>query len=193
MILTCLPEMIQWVSDMGWTGNQRWRILFLQYGAFWPGLLQDWQSNYGAQPWSMFLTYSFLHSGPLHLFGNMMVLFWLGPMIMDRLGTTKFFAIWAISALGGAIAFALMSNGVRPMVGASGSIFGLMGAHIMLNYVHAGRVTVAVSLTAALVALNVVTFIIEDGLLAWQTHLGGYIAGGLAAALLHRAYARFPT
>jgi len=120
-----------------------------------------------------------------------MVLFWLGPMVMDRLGTSKFFAIWAISALGGAIAFALLSNGVRPMVGASGSIFGLMGAHIMLNYVHAGRIPAALSLTAALVALNIVTFIVEDGLLAWQTHLGGYIAGGLAAALLHRAYTRF--
>lgn len=184
MIVTCLPEMVQWISDMGWTGTQRWRILFLQYGAFWPGLLQDWQPNYRFQPWAMFFTYSFLHSGPAHLLGNMLVLLWLGPLVMERLGGARFFILWALSALGGAVAFALLSNGVTPMVGASGSIFGLMGAYVVLHYGKSGRFGAVVLITAALIALNIVTFIVEDGLLAWQTHLGGYITGALVALAL---------
>ncbi len=181
MTLTCGLELIVAAADIGLIGSTRWRALVLQYGACWPGLMRDWQPNYAAQPWTMFLSYSFLHAGVLHLLGNMAVLLWVGPGLVARLGQMRFLFLWVGSVLGGGITFVSMANDLTPMVGASGAVFGLMGALVMMDYVRASRYGAALGITAGLVLLNIAMLIIEDGLLAWQTHLGGYIAGGFVA------------
>lgn len=184
MILTCGLELIMAAADIGLIGSVRWRSLVLQYAAFWPGLMRDWQPNYAAQPWTMFLSYSFLHAGILHLLGNMAMLLWVGPGLAERVGQRGFALLWVGSALGGGIVFVAMASATTPMVGASGAVFGLIGAIVMLDYVQTGRYGKAIGITAALALLNVVMLITENGLLAWQTHLGGYLAGGLIAMLL---------
>ena len=181
--LIVVPELVQWPADLGWVGTGRWRTLLVQYGAFWPGLLQNWQPNYALQPWTMFITYSFLHGGPLHLLGNVMVLLWIGPGVVKHLGQTRFVAIWIISTLGGAIAFALLATSPTPMVGASGSIFGLLGATVALQYLKPARYWTAAGITLGLIGLNVITLIMENGFLAWQPHLGGYITGMIMGML----------
>ncbi|MEP4639099.1 MAG: rhomboid family intramembrane serine protease [Yoonia sp.] len=184
MALTCGLELIVAAADIGLIGSARWRALVLQYGACWPGLMRDWQPNYAAQPWTMFLSYSLLHAGVLHLLGNMAVLLWIGPGLVTRIGQLGFLLLWVGSVLGGGIVFVAMANDPTPMVGASGAIFGLMGALVMLDYVRTGKYDKALGITAALVLLNIAMLIIEDGLLAWQTHLGGYIAGGVIALFI---------
>lgn len=129
----------------------------------------------------MFLSYSFLHGGVLHLLGNALVLLWIGPIVVDRMGVTGFLLIWVVSALCGALAFALLTTGTTPMVGASGSIFGLLGAAVALFYLRAGRVWAGIGITLGLVMLNIVTLIVENGFLAWQPHLGGYVIGAIIA------------
>lgn len=184
-ILLCTGiELLLLAADFGLIGSLRWRSLWLQNGAFWSGLLRNWQPNYAAQPWLMFATYSFLHVGPGHLLGNMVVLAWLGPALQDRLGRVGFCALWLAAASGGALCFALLSTSPAPMVGTSGAIFGLLGAIVALDYLDRGDLSAVLSMTGVLAALNALTFVLEQGGLAWETHLGGYLAGLLAVAAL---------
>lgn len=184
MAVTCGLELLVSAADLGLIGSARWRALVLQNGACWPGLLRDWQPNYPAQPWTMFLSYSLLHAGLLHLAGNMLMLFWIGPGLVARIGSAGFLLLWVGSALGGALVFVAMATGPTPMVGASGAVFGLIGALVMLDYARTDRIGKALLITLGVVVLNVVMLIIEDGLLAWQTHLGGYVFGAALAFIL---------
>ncbi|MEP4988498.1 MAG: rhomboid family intramembrane serine protease, partial [Paracoccaceae bacterium] len=167
MVLTCGLELIVAAADIGLIGSARWRPLVLQYGACWPGLMRDWQPNFAAQPWTMFLSYSLLHAGVLHLLGNMAVLLWIGPGLVARIGQLEFLLLWVGSVLGGGIVFVVMASAPTPMVGASGAVFGLMGALVILDYVRTGKYGKALFITLGLALLNIAMLIIEDGLLAW--------------------------
>lgn len=180
----CAIEVVLAASDAGWIGSPGWRPRTLQYAAFWAGLLYDWQPNYAGQPLAMFVTYAVLHSGPLHLAGNMLALAWLGPRVTAELGARGFAVVWGASVLGGGAAFGALSTSFSPMVGASGALFGLMGALVAVRYRRDGGRRRVLGITAGLVVLNVVTLVLEGGILAWQTHLGGYLAGAAAGALL---------
>ena len=180
-------ELVLLAADWGLIGTPRWRALGLQYGAFWSGLLRDWQPNYGTQPWLMFCTYAFLHVGPMHLIGNMMAVIWLGPPLLDQLGRRGFCVLWATGAAGGAFCFAALSTAPAPMVGASGAVFGLVGAIVALDYLRRGDLQAVFGMTAAITALNGLMFVLENGALAWETHLGGYLAGILVTAALRPA------
>jgi membrane associated rhomboid family serine protease len=184
VVLTVGLELLVTAADLGLIGSTRWRSLVLQYGACWPGLVRGWQPNYAWQPWTMFLSYSVLHAGILHLAGNILMLLWIGPGLVGRIGQRGFLLVWVCSALGGAMVFVALASDSTPMVGASGSVFGLIGAVVMFDYVQTGRYRAAIGITLALVLLNLVMLVAENGLLAWQTHLGGYIAGALVATLL---------
>lgn len=189
-----LPEALLWGADLGFWGSGRWRPLAYAYGGFWTGLLRGWQPNFAAQPWTMFLTYSFLHAGPMHLIGNLAALAWLARLLRARIGVGRVLLIYAVAALAGAAMFGLLSRQVAPMVGASGAIFGLAGAWVVgeARDDHArGRPWRQVLGRAALiglvlVVLNLVQWWAEDGRLAWQTHLGGFLAGAALATLIRR-------
>lgn len=185
MGLCCTIEILLSAADTGLWGSPRWRALWLDNGAFWAGLLRDWQPNYTAQPWLMFATYAFLHVGPMHLVGNMLTLLWLGPSLQSRLGVKGFCLLWLTAASGGAVCFAVLSTSAAPMVGASGAVFGLLGAIVALDYLDRGDLGSAIRMTGLLITMNAVMFLIEDGGLAWETHLGGYLAGVLAIAAIN--------
>lgn len=164
------------------------RSLALEYGAFWPGLLYDWVPNYAGQSWAMFLTYGFFHGGPVHLVVNLITLFSLGRIVIARAGVAKFAVLYLAAMVGGAVVFGLLAQGPQPMVGASGALFGLAGSVLAWDYLDrfseslplwpVGRAVVL------LLALNLVLWWAMDGLLAWQTHLGGFLAGWVMAMLL---------
>lgn len=188
--LCCGVELILVTADYGLIGTPRWRGLAYQNGAFWPGLLYNWRPNYAGQPALMFFTYAFLHSGLGHLFGNMVTLFFLGRIAQDRVGQGGMVALYAVSAIGGAAAFALLSSSPQPMVGASGALFGLAGAWQYWEWVdrrRTGRRPWVVARTVlGLVLLNVLLWLWMSGGLAWETHLGGFIAGWIGAMGLAR-------
>jgi rhomboid protease GluP len=184
MALACaciLPELVLSGADYGLWGRQIWRGLAYAYGGFWPGLLHDWRPNYAGQPWTMFVTYGFLHSGPVHLIVNMISLVSLGRGVIDRVGTRGFGLIYGAALLGGGLAFALLANATNPMVGASGALFGLAGALVALAWAErrAAHETLwpVLRVILWLVGLNVVLWVATAGLLAWATHLGGFLAG----------------
>lgn len=164
------------------------RSFVLEYAAFWPGLLRGWTPNYAQQPWLMFLTYGFLHSGWMHLVVNLITLVSLGRIVLQRIGLPKFAILYTGALLGGAVAFGLLATGPQPMVGASGALFGLAGAVLAWDYIDrfSGRLSLwpVARSVALLIALNLVLWWVMDGLLAWQTHFGGFVMGWVVALLL---------
>lgn len=183
-LMCVLPEIVFLGVSVGVWGDPLWRGQAYQYGAFWPGLLSDWKANYAYQPLSMFLTYAFLHSGPWHMVLNTVTLFSLGDALVERIGQGRFLLLYLLSALGGASGFAAMAPAASPMVGASGALFGLAGALILDLWWETRKLRVLFVPVLGLIALNVAMYWAMDGLLAWQTHLGGFLAGALAMAVV---------
>lgn len=179
-------------ADWGFWGSARWRPLVYQNGAFWIGLIIGWQPNYALQPYVMFITYAFLHGGLSHLVMNMITLVSLGKALQLRVGQGRLLLIYSVSILGGAIAYGLMGLVRYPMVGASGALFGLVGAWVVWDISDSMRERPGLSTLffaalwpiTILIGLNLGMYWATSGHLAWETHLGGFIAGALVALLL---------
>ncbi|MCV2881850.1 rhomboid family intramembrane serine protease [Actibacterium sp. XHP0104] len=188
--LCILIELALVGADLNLWGARWWRPWLYQHAAFWRGLLvEGWRPNYPAQPFAMFVTYAFLHAGWAHLTVNMLTLLSLGKEIITRGGGRRFGAIYVASMLTGGVGFALFSDAIQPMVGASGALFGLAGAWIIWDFRNAldqrlDRRQVITGLlmpVGLLVVLNVVMYFATGGMLAWETHLGGFVGGALVA------------
>lgn len=186
--LCCLSEGLLQLGDRGLLGPSRIRSITYEYAGFWPGLLRGWDANYILQPYVMFFSYGFLHGGLMHLVVNMLTLWSLGTAVLDRVGVRGFILLYIAALLGGAAGYALLASDVRPMVGASGALFGLAGGVLAWAYVdrythHEGLLPIMQAILA-LAALNLILWWAMAGQLAWQTHLGGFIAGWIGALLV---------
>ena len=153
----------------------------------------------GSQWWS-FLTYAFLHADWLHLGLNSLWLLIFGTPVARWFGAWRFLVISAVCAIGGAAMMAATDWGSPiPVIGASGAISGLMAAAIPIMYGH-GRPLLPSELMRDRRALIFIViwlgitlltgaqgFVDDDGLrIAWQAHLGGFIAGFIIyAAMIH--------
>jgi membrane associated rhomboid family serine protease len=125
------------------------------------------------------VTSGFLHAGMLHLFFNMYMLFLLGRLLEPAIGSTRFTIVYFVSLLFGSLG-ALMWDPLVLTVGASGAVFGLMGA-AMVTLRARGMDPFAGGL-GAILALNLfITFIIPG--ISIGGHVGGLI-GGVASAWL---------
>lgn len=189
LVVICVAlEALLRLGDWGLLGVPRFRELVYEYGGFWPGLLDNWRPNYPFQPWLMFVTYGFLHAGLMHLVLNMVTLFSLARPVVMRVGGRKLVLLYTLSMLGGGIGFALLSDSYRPMVGASGALFGLAGAILAWEYVDRftfqDRLWPVARAALMLVVLNVALYYAMDRLLAWEAHLGGFVMGWIAALLI---------
>ena len=188
IVICCGIEAVLLLADWQVMGPARLRQLAYENGGFWVGLLRSWTPNYPSQPYLMFLTYGFLHGGILHLVVNMITLWSLGMAVIDRVGTRGFVLLYVASLFGGAVGFALLASTLAPMVGASGALFGLAGGLLAWGYVDRFTLQEAlwpVARAAGLLAtLNVVMWWALDGQLAWETHLGGFVCGWVAALLI---------
>jgi rhomboid protease GluP len=183
-----------WAADLGLWGPVRLRQLAYEYGGFWPGLLAGWTPNYPAQPVAMFLTYAMLHGGPGHLVANMITLAVLGREVALRAGGGGFLLVYVASALGGAGGYGLLAETAQPMVGASGALFGLAGCLLAWAYADRPRGMAGLwrvlRVALLLVAVNLAMYWALEGQLAWQTHLGGFVTGWVAAAFFGRGHRR---
>lgn len=130
----------------------------------------------------------FFHYGAPHILMNGLAFMDAGPFVAQRLGAVRFLILFFVSALGGALAYILINaNSQVGAVGASGAICGLFGAFFL-----SVRPTPQAALAdprirrAMLVFLgvNVVLFALLPLPIAWEAHLGGFIAGAIAYPLL---------
>jgi rhomboid protease GluP len=133
-----------------------------------------------------FLSATLLHASPDHLVGNAVALFILGMICEHAFGVRQFLVLYVGSALAGSLVSVVVSKG--PSVGASGALFGLQAAAILLFYRHRGellvrdkRVGLVLFVWAVLtVTGGLVTPYIDNG-----AHIGGAVAGALIAHWLH--------
>ncbi|MGI4895569.1 MAG: rhomboid family intramembrane serine protease [Janthinobacterium lividum] len=139
--------------------------------------------SFGAGNWWQPLTSAFLHAGLLHLLFNMYALWVTGQYLEPLLGRARFAALYLLSALGGAAGGLLLPGTANTlMVGASGAVFGLFAALLVVNR-QLGRQTGQV---VGLIVVNLVIGFVVPGI-SWQAHLGGLLTGGVVAVLLARS------
>ena len=90
--------------------------------------------------WWRLMTAAFLHYGPLHLILNMVALYWFGSLLEERIGSGRFLLVYLVSGLAGSAGALLWPNGFStPTVGASGAIFGILGAGLVLERQRDGK------------------------------------------------------
>ena len=152
--------------------------------------LDFWPPAVRSQPWR-FLTSAFEHDTfsalPLHILFNMYALWVVGQYLEPLLGRVRFTILYLVSALGGSVGLlmlatpstALGSSWDTRALGASGAVFGMFLALLLLNR-HLGRSSAGIGV---IILINFAYgFIVPN--IAWQAHLGGAITGAACAGIL---------
>ena len=143
--------------------------------------------NYGAlvskgQVWRL-LTCAFLHEGLVHIFFNMYALKILGPEIQYVYGKIKYLTIYLLSAIAASI-FSYIFGPQSVSVGASGAIFGLLGAILIFGIKHRKQIGKAYMMNILQVIFVNVVIGISTSNIDNAAHFGGLIIGALIALLL---------
>jgi membrane associated rhomboid family serine protease len=116
----------------------------------------------------------FLHASLLHIGFNMYALWVIGRVVEQYLGTTRYLGLYFVSGLAGS-AGALLQAPYTPVLGASGAIFGILGAMMVLEWQVTGSLA---GQAAALIAINLVISFLIPGI-SWGGHVGGLVGGVL--------------
>jgi membrane associated rhomboid family serine protease len=123
------------------------------------------------QYWRL-LTSTFVHVQLLHLLFNMIALWIFGPTLETLLGRVRFIALYLVSALAGSVAVYLFTPPQVPTIGASGAVFGLLGAALVIFY----QRKMDISWLLMLLGFNLVYSFLAPNV-SWQGHMGGLTAG----------------
>ncbi|MCU0858373.1 MAG: rhomboid family intramembrane serine protease [Pontiellaceae bacterium] len=159
--------------------------------SFFGALYPDWWASLSV--WQL-ISYQFLHQNFMHLFSNMLGLFFLGPETERTLGTNRFLLLYFFSGILGGIGWALLSleNNI-PCIGASGSVFGVLGAYAALYpnarlYIYGLFPIKAWALVLALGTYEFVSTVRHGSgsQIANGAHLCGVIVGYIYAAIIGR-------
>jgi membrane associated rhomboid family serine protease len=152
------------------------------------------------QPWRV-LTVALVHSGLWHVGLNMLALWFIGRSLEPLLGAARFLLLYLLSAAGGSLAVALLAPNVG-VVGASGAIFGLFGALLVIGRHIGANIRVIAILIAVNFALPFVLALISAAgtgsfasalaaiQISWQSHLGGLIVGAAVGLIYARTRAQ---
>ena len=135
------------------------------------------------QPWRL-ITCAFLHGGLAHIAFNMYALKIIGSEVEYVYGKIKYLAIYLISALGGSI-FSYLFNANSISVGASGAIFGLLGAMIIFGIRNKNKIGKAYILNLFKVLLINIFIGVTISNIDNGAHMGGLIFGGISASLIN--------
>jgi len=131
--------------------------------------------------WRVF-TAMFLHANFTHVLFNMWALYLFGPALERRFGSVSFATLYLAAGLGGGSLYHAVGR-LDPAVGASGAIFGLMGALLAATYrqrhTPAGRAVFSQLMLLLLINLSL-PFLMTN--IAWEAHVGGLVAGASIAA-----------
>jgi membrane associated rhomboid family serine protease len=130
--------------------------------------------------WWRLITAAFLHYGPIHLGLNMLALWWLGAPVELALGRMRFLLLYLASGLAGS-AGALVWSPNAITVGASGAIFGMLGAGLILEYRATGSLA---GNYLTLIVINLAFTLGFAGNISVGGHVGGLIGGILGTLVI---------
>ncbi|MGY1499324.1 rhomboid family intramembrane serine protease [Streptomyces sp. QTS52] len=124
--------------------------------------------------WYRLLTSMFLHSdaNPMHIVFNMLNLWMIGRPLEAALGRARYLALYLVSGLAGSALTYLIAAQNQPSLGASGAIFGLFGATVVL----VRRLQYDMRPILALLVISLI-FTFGASNIAWQAHIGGLVGG----------------
>jgi len=131
--------------------------------------------------WYRVFTGAFIHAGPLHILFNMILLWQTGALLEPALGRARFGLLYTVSLLGGAFGALLLAPNTFT-VGASGAVFGLMGALFVAE--RKGVFGAYRTSVGFLIVVNLVISVAIPGI-SLGGHVGGLIAGSAAAWVFH--------
>jgi len=182
--LMLMLEGLAQLSDRGWFGVLDLRGLMISYGAFWdflfpPGAVH--QALFPGQSYSMLLTHAFLHAGTIHVLMNAVIFIALGKTLAVYFGLRLVMLTMLLGAVSSGVAFGLLESTAAPMVGASGVVFAFIGLWLQASRTELKRLgrpgRSAVSVMMSLIVIHVLLHVFMGGQIAWQAHLGGFVAG----------------
>lgn len=136
-----------------------------------------------AQPWRL-VTVTLVHASIWHVALNMLALWAMGRSLEPLLGRGRFLTLYLLSALGGSVLTALLAP-TQWVVGASGAVWGLLGAMFVIGR-HIGANVTAI---AVLLGINLVFTFLPGSNIAWQAHIGGGLVGALIGFIFARTRA----
>jgi membrane associated rhomboid family serine protease len=117
----------------------------------------------------------FLHLDFLHIAFNMVTLLIVGPAVEVLLGKSRFLTLFLLTGIGGNVLSYLIAPIAGVSAGASGAIFGVMGAYVVLALIQHKPM-------GPVVALIVINLVIGfTGNIEWQAHIGGLVTGAVLA------------
>lgn len=168
-LLGLRPREVCDIGDRGFAVGRS--VCAEQGGTYLPGVADNayWQV----------LSSAFMHEQVWHIGFNMLALWILGPQLEQVFGRVRFLALYFISALAGSALVYWAAPEYQLTIGASGAIFGLLGALLVVAHKVGGNVQQLL----ILLGINaVITFTIPN--VSWQGHLGGLLGGVLVAGVL---------
>jgi membrane associated rhomboid family serine protease len=130
------------------------------------------------EPWRM-ITTVFAHASILHIALNMYTLWIFGTLLEPMLGRVRYLVLYLLSGLAGSVGVSLIASPGTAVVGASGAIFGMMGAFFVIQRRLGGNSTQLLFL----VGINLVIGFIPGLGIAWQAHVGGLVGGALVGLI----------
>jgi membrane associated rhomboid family serine protease len=138
-----------------------------------------WLPGVSDGAWWQPVTSMFTHVEVWHIGFNMVALWVLGSQLEMVLGRWRYLTVYLLSGLAGAAAVYWLSGEYTPTLGASGAIFGLMGALLVLAY----KVHADMSQLMFWIAISVV-YSVFGANVSWQDHLGGFVGGAVLAGII---------
>lgn len=163
--------------------------------------------KYGAMPaatgidkyWRL-ISSTFVHAGWLHIVTNMLILFLAGIFLEVRLGKIRYLTLYLLSGIGADLLYFLMNaDSVVPAVGASGAVFGVFGASMVMKYFDPKQHTIPKIgnhvfyeflprgyFTLMLISAIIGVLFATDTSIGHTAHLGGFIAGFILVLLLRK-------
>jgi membrane associated rhomboid family serine protease len=136
--------------------------------------------------WWRLVTAMFLHGFLLHLAFNMLALWWIGTPVEEYLGRVRFVLLYLVSGLAGS-AGALIGSPTSPVVGASGAIFGILGAMLIIEWQATGRLG---GQAATLIVINLALNFAFNGT-GGNISIGGHLGGLVGGILVTLSFARW--
>lgn len=161
--------------------------VFLLYQATGPRLIENlalvggWP-GFGVvsgEVWRL-LTSMFVHVQVWHIGINMLSLWMLGRLLEPMFGRLRYTGLYVVSGLAGSAAAYALTSPMTWVIGASGAVFGLFAAVVMVLR----RLRADLTWILGILAVNVVLNVVYRDALSWQGHAGGFVAGLLLGAVL---------
>jgi membrane associated rhomboid family serine protease len=141
-----------------------------------------------------FVSSMFLHIGLVHLAFNCYALWLLGTQVEREFGRPRFLAIYFLAGILGGVASYVFGDPLAVGAGASGAVFGLMGAFLAFNYLRRNQALARMNLQWVwqILFLNLILAIVIRAI-DFRAHLGGLVVGVVAGYLFDRERVRLST